>query len=516
MSRINIYISFSSNLTTIFSKWLLMTSFLFCSYLTFGNSLFENYLESFKQEIVNNLEECKAFEIPSSSKFSEDKTSLIPTVNIICTAGATEITGTIFEDYNYDGICDANETQRFENITVTATDNAGNSMSAVTNTAGTYSIPGLTAGTNYRVEFTNIPTWAQTSLSGTDNGTTVQFMVPGNCANLSLSDPAGYCQDNPFLMVPCYVKGDNTGTEDVVVRWSYNNSGLGPDDKVKISDANQTAALWGMAYDPASKLAYGSAVLKSHTGLHEGASGGGLDAIFTIDPFSPTNGTLWLELQDDLGIDVGQASVPNNAARGLASSPQYDEIVYPFVGTIGIGDIEISGDFQTLYVMNLFDKTLYEIDIATKTINNSYLVPDPGCTNGTYRPWAVAVQKGEVFVGSICDASSAGKSAMASDALTNTTGRNNLNAYVYRLDGGSFTEVLNFPLDYAKQPAHGTWGNHPLVDGWFPWTNDLPLMATGFNSGGNFQAYHSYPQPILSDIIFDDNNDMILGIADRM
>jgi len=146
---------------------------------------------------------------------------------------------------------------------------------------------------------------------------------------------------------------------------------------------------------------------------------------------------------------------------------------------------------------------------------DSFPVPDPGCTNGTYRPWAVEYHKGKVYVGSICDGSTAGKDASAADALTNTTGRSDLHAYVYRLDGSTYTEVLDFPLDYTKQPSHGTWDDHTLVDGWYPWTSDVPHNATEFSNGTNYFKLISYPTPLLTDIAFDIDGSMIIGFVDR-
>ncbi|MFK7935659.1 MAG: SdrD B-like domain-containing protein, partial [Saprospiraceae bacterium] len=432
------------------------------------------------------------------------------TANLSCSAGATEITGTIFEDFNYNGTYDSEENLGIEDVIITATDSLGNSSTTMSASDGTFTLGSLTVGRTYRIEFTNIPNWAFPTTYGGDNGTSVQFVQPSNCANLGVASPSDYCQENPFLMVPCYVRGGGNGMDDVMVRWSYDNSGFGPDDKIVVSRESEVGALWGMAYSPSDKIAYTSSVLKTHAKLHEGVGGGGIDALFTIDPFSPTNGTLWLELQDDLGINVGQSLIPNNATRGLNSTVQHDDTVYPLVGTVGIGDIDISDDNDTLFVVNLYNKKLYSIDIAAKTVIDSFPVPDPGCSNGTYRPWAVEYHKGKVYVGSICDGSTAGKDATATNALTNTLGRSDLHAYVYRLDGSSFTTVLDFPLDYEKR-FNSDWADHQDVTGWFPWTSDVPHNATT----GGVGPVVSYPTPLLSDIVFDDNGDMVLGFVDR-
>jgi len=411
----------------------------------------------------------------------------------MCTGMSQCIGGFSYQDVDCNGIndsCDAG----VEGIEVTVYDCDNVLMGTTyTDADGDWQLCGLANGSKYRVEFNlpeSIACWANPSHFGTGNGTDVQFVTAPACADFSITDPQDYCQDNPYLVVPCYIEGGNGGNDEVLVRWSYNNQGLLPGDMTPISVENQIATTWGTAYDRVNETIYASAVLKRHAKLHEGPTGGGLDAIFAVDPFSPANGTVWLELTDDLGIDVGQALVPNNTTRELNLTDQHDTAVYDDVGKVGIGDIDISADNKTLYVMNLFDKTLYAIDIASKMVVGTYPVPDPGCVNGEHRPWAVEYHEGAVYVGAICDASTAGKDATAPDALTNTTGRSDLHAYIFRLDAaGTYSEVLDFPLDYTKQSPHGTWGNHTLVDGWFPWTDDVPLDATTFPSVNVYWIY---------------------------
>nr|MCU0720736.1 hypothetical protein [Pirellula sp.] len=57
----------------------------------------------------------------------------------------------------------------------------------------------------------------------------------------------------------------------------------------------------------------------------------------------------------------------------------------PLIGKIGLGDIEISDDNKRLYVINLFDKKLYTIDIATKTLVGAGVsVPNPCGASGEF------------------------------------------------------------------------------------------------------------------------------------
>jgi len=274
-----------------------------------------------------------------------------------------------------------------------------------------------------------------------------------------------------------------------VVKWPYTNEGTITTDKLAVTNANQAASLWGIAYEQKSSSLFAAATVKAHAGLHEGDNGGGLDAIYLINPFSAiANGEVWLELTDDLGIDVG--SIPSNTDRGLENSPNNDPEAFIKAGKVGIGDIEISEDGKTLYVMNLFDKTVYAIDIANKSVVNTFPVPDPGCTNGTYRPW--------------------GSSAAPSPpTVSDKSARAFLEGFVYRLDGSTFTEVLNFPLDYDREPPFGYSSGTCTsgIDGWYGWVDELQETCEN--------GIIAYPQPILTDLEFDDSGNLILGFTDR-
>ena len=167
---------------------------------------------------------------------------------------------------------------------------------------------------------------------------------------------------------------------------------------------------------------------------------------------SSPSATVWLELEDDLGINVGQDSIGTNAERGVDQSPSHDVEAFDLVGKIGLGDMEISDDETTLFVMNILDKTVYAIDIATKTLSGTFPLPDPMCVGGEFRPWALSFHEGELYAGGLCDGSLSGDDPMN---YNDVSARQDLEAFVYRLDGSTFTEVLNFDLDYLRE---GTFG----------------------------------------------------------
>lgn len=65
--------------------------------------------------------------------------------------------------------------------------------------------------------------------------------------------------------------------------------------------------------------------------------------------------------------------------------------------------------------MNLFDRKIYVIDLTNYFANGTMptaanvtniIIPDPGCTNGTFRPFALKIREGVLYAGLVCDASS--------------------------------------------------------------------------------------------------------------
>ncbi|MEM7130357.1 MAG: SdrD B-like domain-containing protein [Chloroflexota bacterium] len=406
-----------------------------------------------------------------------------------------EVRGTVFLDSDISGAQNGSE-GGLANITVMAVDANGTTATTTTDASGVYTI---TAGSglsgDVRVEF-SLPgdgslNFLEPTIAG---GTTVQFssVVSGTIVDAGFHYPAGYCQANPDLCAPVYVNGTNdTSTPDrAMMRWPYNNSGFNP-TPTQIVDKSQSGTTWGVAYNRSNQTIYHGAFLKRHSGLGPG----GLGAIYAT-PRDGSSTSVFVDLTT-LGASVG--TIADNATRGLTTpqQPNNDPDAYPLVGKVGLGDLDISEDNSVLYAVSLNDETVYAINTNDATLNASYALSGPGCTSGNWRPFALKVHMGKVYAGGVCDAAS-GAAA-------------NLSAHIYRLDGSTFTEVFTFPLNYAKGPTVvGYVANCNDDSGWYPWQDTVP--ASCGNAGG---AYYSRPQPMLSDIEFDTNGDMILGFMDR-
>jgi trimeric autotransporter adhesin len=420
----------------------------------------------------------------------------------VCTGA--ELGGKAYADYNADGIKQSGETNGVAGITVTVYDCAGNSQTTTTDANGNWRI---TTALTYpvRVEFSAIPTlYGQGTLNGTDGRTTTQFIASADCnVDLGVLDPTDYCQSNPKVIVPCYINGDPndpSGANDVaIVSLDY---ALSPSSKTGIAKIPDVAAVWGTAYAKRDNSVYTAAVLRRHAGL----TNAGLGGIFKTDLATNTT-TLFVDVET-LGVNLG--SIGSNAARGLGSktAPNQDEEAYAKVGKTGMGDLDISGDGNTLYFVNLFEKKLHSLSTTSPTAAPGVAIPNPGCASGDYRPWGLKIYKGFVYVGVVCDASTGSKSE--------------LRAYIYQynISTGTFntTPVLDFPLTY---PKGFPWGGDPSITGWFPWSdniNDAIALQTPFARTCCASSYGDvlmYPQPILSDIEFDVDGSMVLGFGDR-
>ena len=414
-----------------------------------------------------------------------------------------QVSGKVFNDYN------ASATQisaviepGVAGVTVTAFKPDGTSVTTTTGATGTYAFTAaqIASGTLVRIEFTGLPTNTFDGIHSATAGnsaTTVQFATAGAATtniNLGLSFPFEYCQDNPLLMTPCYVNGSTSsaGLNDVLLSWPYNNTGTVTTGKSTEATKSQIGSVWGLAYSKNAKKVYSATVLKRHVGVLDNDNDGfsDLGAIYVTN--SVTNAS-------SLFITIPNAgTIGNDAARGLdlISSGSADPDALSKVIKVGLGDLDITPDETTLYVVNLNDKKLYKIDIATATITDSYLIPDPcNAANGQSRPFGLSIYKDEVYVGVVCDASISGLKA-------------DLSATVYKLSGGTFTSVLTFPLNYAKQNAANV---NPGRGGWYGWSDDYATISFIYSGARRVE----YPQPVLSDIAFDNAGNMAMGFIDR-
>ncbi|MBX3014235.1 MAG: carboxypeptidase regulatory-like domain-containing protein [Caldilineaceae bacterium] len=469
-----------------------------------------------------------------------------PTLDPIaaCSTGANDLGGVIFRDFNADGRQDSGEpgfTGTPGPITVTAYDDAGTAIgSTLVQTDGSYVLAGIFgASNNIRLEFSDLPDTLQSGPAGSNSGTTVQFHAAPSCtANLAVNVPCEYCQTNPKVAYSRYESGTGAGT----------NSGNGsirmiPDDHssspVTIATFGNMGSIWSISYDQWTKQLYGAAFLKRHVGLGPR----GLDGIYVADlnGASPTlaggfdlqgvtasnGGTLDLGSVTRTGTNYALSDTPSTATVDLDA--------FAKVGTVGWGGIDNVPGENTLWLVNLNQRTIVTLDLtqATPAVTNPNTVDGsavrhynivaggpsdetitgaPTCTNGTLRPFAIKVTPERAYLGAVCDAASSSTLKQPSELI----------GYVLSFDPTNptaFTEELSFGFDYAREPYYQmATGTNLRLGTWQRWMNtwsDSDINANGTSSDGCCANFRSAPSPMLSDIELTPDGSMVLGITDR-
>jgi uncharacterized repeat protein (TIGR01451 family) len=444
------------------------------------------------------------------------------------------VSGRVFQDYNNSGSFDAGRTLAnngagtytvaedipIGGVTVTIFGPAGTPIgSGLTGPDGQYSILPNAPGP-YRVEFSAFPPGFQPGAFGAQNASTVQFVdaAGGTGVDLGINLPGEYCQDNPDLITPCYVFGDQNGAFPDIVPGNppINNSGLpalvsfpysagsngasiaaGYDTPlghtVNLS-AGQIGTTWGVAWARVTSRIYSSSFFKRHSGFGAGADATPLTA---DDP-----GAIYL-INPATNAVTNVFTVPNatvNAHGGPNWFRDNNNIAWDAVGKTSLGGIALSDDETRLFAMNLQDRVLYALDAVTGAVVGTSVsfasVPVPGCAAGDIRPFAVQYYRGLLYVGVVCSAESTQIVA-------------NLNGFVYSVSPTTLAingVVFQFSFNYPRGIANAN-GTVPSV--WQPWSPGYATLPVPAGENGSF-----YPQPMLTDIAFDRGN-LVLGIRDR-
>ncbi len=411
---------------------------------------------------------------------------------LISTDIFAQVSGTVFRDLpvngtiaNTYGVKDANELG-VGGVTVTVYPGG---MTTTTAADGTWSIAAPAGAV--RVEFSGWPAYLKESADGGGANSSVQFVTAPNAAvNFGLHNPADYSSlANTELLSSIFVNGKANagGTPSVqggLVKWPYLNSGTGGATETRIATEQDVGSVWGLAYDKKRQKVYAATMLKRHVGILNNQLG----RIYEVN--ADGTGTAVL-------IDIPNVgSIPDDVARGLGNAVDQnrDPAALSGVLKVGLGDIDISDDQSTMYVMNLNDKKLYMVDIDSRSIINSFDTPAPCGGTGVNRPFAVEVVDGKVFIGVVCDASISGNDS-------------DLMAYVYEFDGANFTSVYQHSLNYAREST-------PDDTGWHAWSDNYQTIAQVYTGSNFWKVVRS--QPVLADIKFTDNGDMIVGLMDRV
>ena len=485
---------------------------------------------------------------------------------IATTMSLSAQSGTAFRDFNGDGLQTGAEpgvqgvtVRIYGDAVVPATDQFVGET--VTDANGNFNFTTLVtsgraanAGEKVRIEF-SIPnsfgcnldnTVDFTALGGAIYGTSVQFIV-GQQSGLkfAINYPGQWVENpDPTIMLPCYSFGDpglggNAGSKPAFISYAFSENGVpashsngnaGVPDPNLLATIGQVGSLYGVAFSRQAQKVFTSAVLRRHAALGPLGSGG----IYLINPFGG-GVTNWLDL-DAVGIStynhggVYPANPFNNtspvsdfigtsAQRGLGAGshdPSTDYAAGDQIGKLSIGDIDISDDGRYLYVTNLYDRKIYEIDMVdpsnpqAPTLGNvatrvrSWDSPDPGTApeQGEHRPWGLKYYRGKLYVGVVLSGQNAAGNVVSPVITVNGQQvGTDIQGFVYEFDPATavFSQKISFNFNYGRER------------GWIPW---------GYSTASGLSRFFSGPEreiaePIISDLEFDDQGNMLIGLLDR-
>ncbi len=402
------------------------------------------------------------------------------------------ITGSFFVDLDRDGERDGGESLSGEDslfppsgISVTAHDALGNEAAGVVTpgTPPTYSIDVTSlVGSSFRVEFGVSDAGFAPTVVGADSASAVQFVRAGSVADFGVVPPSNCRDGDGAIFLTCYTIADLV---DTVVTLDYE---VDPGAKTANAVADDTGAVWGLAYDEWTDTIWTSATLRRTFGM--GPAGlGGLYA-------QTTPGGAWQAF--DLGPDF---------TGGFDVASANEEQIAANVARVGIGDIDLSPDGRRLFASNLANNSVYVYDVSggTPVLETSVAIPDPGCAAGdSHQIWALTVTSATTaLVGAVCTAEGTQDGA-------------NLTASVIQIDtAGSVTNVpglTTFPLDYERGCSTDTPDCSNVSH---PWTDSSAYLWDNHSNPVWGGAWNDVRQPVLTDIEVADGGELVLGFLDR-
>ncbi|MCC0179539.1 DUF4347 domain-containing protein [Waterburya agarophytonicola K14] len=459
-------------------------------------------------------------------------------LNLEYTPAIPTIAGTVFSDYDNDGTQELANTASevgYEGITVTATFSDGSTATDTTDANGDYSITN-TNSLAARVEFTLPDGYVGSSLASADANTVGSvFFNDGTSqtANFGIFNPNQYITNtSPTLVIPCYVYSGATGAGSAaaIVTVLHSDSGdlsRSPNTETAIVTVNDVGAVNGLAYNKETEDLFAGAFQKRHSDVKNQNNG----VIYRVDTNNSNAVNELIDLEDFFGANVAGAYSHDSANYDI------DAVAFDAVGKVALGDVEISEDRQHIWTINLADRSLYKIEVGdgtkhtagdgkertqyeilgddnTSPTNGGIPLNDLGADpNTNIRPFALAQKDGLIYVGMINSAES-------------TQNQSDLHAYVYTFDPATETfssnPVVDFALNYPRErKGVNVDDNEPPGLGaqaeWDPWVSDFNDFTFSV-FGSSFNDFNDIPdqtQPWLTDIEFDRNGNLILGLRDR-
>jgi SdrD B-like domain/Secretion system C-terminal sorting domain len=460
-----------------------------------------------------------------------------------------QISGTVFKDFDNDGLFDNIATtfpyeKGAANVVVNVY-NTGNVLlaTATTSPTGAYSFTvGAVPAGNYRIEFitpTGLQNGKGSNTAAASSNTDIQFITaPATLVNYGVASGEWYVtNNNPFIATNVISAGNpsvagTSATRDNLFVLPYSLPATGAAGAFDPAQAQREAhsslgSVFGLTYQKSTNTLLNSAYYKRHVSF--GPSG--IDAIYKtqVTTGNPAVPSLLVKLSTigiNVGTDTRSATVGDvNYIPPASNGTSQDQAAFANIAKRGIGDIDLSEDGKNLFVVNLFENKLHRINVGAPLKTSfvagdvtTWVIPNPtGIGSLTWHPFGLKTAYGKVYVGGVVVKEQTTNHNLATD----TAGQRGV---VYELDPatGVFTEVLRFPLTYRRGFANSDTRFPFRNNYWCAWQNNGDGSATGplqngYNTGfaAVFNGGTTYPQPMLADIEFTDDNQMLIGMRDR-
>ncbi|MFF1632249.1 SdrD B-like domain-containing protein, partial [Leifsonia sp. NPDC058248] len=452
------------------------------------------------------------------------------------TSGAT-LKVAVVRDLNANGLADGASEPGVAGIQVQLIDGSGQAVTELTDSSGvaTFAPSAQLTGGRYRVE-ASIPAsldYLAPALIDPTSTASNRFVplttqvdlsaVTDQTLTMGVWNPNDFVADNPEL-VTAQGWGNafgNISAQHAVMGFNYNdrtdNNNQSTPGKLGAGDnlatAGQVGSVWGVAAQGRNQVYVAS---YNRWGVDVGPGGRGAIYKVNVNGQGPSS---------DVFATVADAGVPYQTPNALdASLAQLPETVgfFESIGREGLGGLEISGNGDRLYTVNLNTKSLVTIPInadGTAGSQASTPIANPACPGGeqNWRPWGLKVKDGDVYVGGVCSAETSGDT-------------NDLRAVVYKVNALApvFTAgkiIVNNTLNQVRgadtvdiDDVSGTLTGCSAdfnTYGWRAWTDVpskwgycSPFQATDFGET-------NYPTPLLTDIDVQTDGSLVLGFGNR-
>lgn len=455
-----------------------------------------------------------------------------------------QVSGIVFRDINGNGQRDSSASFREPRVAGVQVElKCRNGQTRITSTDpwGQYyfSAADVPAGTAFRLYFAGLGKGDYSGLSGSAHRGLVRFGSAPAQADACISAPDDFWNNNadpdPALLVVQHPRGTyngyNAGRFSVV---QLKNSTRDPqppptawvvqvDTSKRAARFVQTGTIFGIALQRKTQRVFATASLKRTFGLgpfgpggvyimHPAGSTWSFAGGFSLQDVIPLNSSIPLDFGSVtrvLSPDTDNNFISGSSATTLKSR---DNDAFAKVGKMAIGGIDIDPLTDSAYLINLFQRRLvvFDANISSSDLinaNPSTLAPHiraydlaslPGFpvavgAGNTVQPYAIRIYKGMGYIGAV-------STAQATQQLADLKG------YILRFDpanvAAGFTTELTIHFNNYQGPGGGR--------AFRAWAN------TWSEAGGTPGLTPKFcPQPMISDIEFEESGSMAIAIRDR-